>query len=382
MHAIKKVVPIGLAMFSMYFGSGNIVFPMLVGQKTGVQSTYAIFGLLITAVLVPFLALVAMFFYNGSYFLFFKRLGTKTAWILITIIMALIGPLAIIPRCVLISFSTIQTFFPTTQLILFNATSCLLIFACTYKRSRIIDILGVYLTPVLLLCLVIIIAKGFLSEAVPVNVNDLTSLSAFKFGLIEGYNTMDIFGSFMFSGVILSSIKSKFTLKSEKDFISISFLAGIIGMGALALVYMGICFVSSRYVDILSGVPTERLLSVLTLHLLGPYAGIIVCIAVSLACLTTAISLALVFSEFVSNEVLAGKVPYQKTLCVTLLISFLISTMEFSGIQKFLVPILVVCLPCFILLSVLNLAHKTIGFNMVKLPVLLLFVYSFYTYVY
>ena len=77
--------------------------------------------------------------------------------------------------------------------------------------------------------------------------------------------------------------------------------------------------------EVLVGVPSERMLMELAIAVLGPYAGYVICISVSLACLTTAISLALVFSEFLSKDVLKSKISYRSTLILTLLVSFVIS---------------------------------------------------------
>ena len=379
---LKYVTPIlstGFAMFSMFFGSGNIVFPVLIGQATKSQSVYAIIGLLITAVFVPFLGVFAMFLYNGSYVTFFKRLGSAPAWCLILMIMTLIGPLAVIPRCIVISFLTVQTFMPSIDFFSFSVTSCFLIYFCSINRSKVVDILGVALTPLLLCSLGLIIIKG-LTHSATNNVGSVSKMGAFLLGLKEGYNMMDLFAAFMFSGLIINNIKKKFFfITSKKHLLILTVISSLIGMLLLGLIYTGMCFVASAYSPEIKNISSTNILSTLTLLVLGDGAGVVVCCSVSLACLTTAVTLSVVFSEFLSKE-LSFKIPYKLALGLTLIVTLGVSFLGFEGIQAFLSPILVVSLPSLILMTILNILHKLIKFNLIKLPVFFVFFISLVCY--
>ena len=92
-------------------------------------------------------------------------------------------------------------------------------------------------------------------------------------------------------------------------------------------------------------------------------------ITVGLACLTTAVALVSVFTEFFHRDLFREKVPYTVILLGSLAITFAISTLEFSGISSFLGPILQVCYPGLIVLTILNIAYKMVGFTPVKAPV-------------
>src|ERR1700730_16757905 len=100
----------GLAMFSMFFGAGNIVFPLALGQIAQDKNFYAILGMLITAVGVPFLGLIAMTLFDGDYKRFFGRIGKVPGFIVAACIMGLIGPFGAIPRCIALSYSTAKMF--------------------------------------------------------------------------------------------------------------------------------------------------------------------------------------------------------------------------------------------------------------------------------
>ena len=371
----KKVntVALGMAVFSMFFGSGNVVFPVVIGQATGSQCPFAVAGLVITAILIPLLGLVTLSLYDGSYRDFFCRLGRVPGFLIIGMIMALIGPLAVIPRCVVIAHSAITALYPEVELVPFSALSMALTFFFTVQRGQILDLLGRVLTPLLLLSLIVIIGQGLVvSEGWE---SSLSWHQAFSIGLVEGYNTMDLFAAFMFASVVLNEIRQvdKDLLKNNRMLFSLYLRASAIGMGLLTSVYCGICVVAARHLSHLQFSGPEQLLGALVLSIMGPSAGLVVCVTVSLACLTTAISLAVVFSDFLAIEVAANKISYRLALVLTLVVSFLVSTLQFAGIQELLVPLLKLTLPALIVLTLANLLHKLAGIKMVKTPVAIAF---------
>lgn len=123
----------------------------------------------------------------------------------------------------------------------------------------------------------------------------------------------------------------------------------------------------------LTSVSSDRLLGQIALNFLGPYAGIVAILAVSLACLTTAIALVAVFSDFLQREIFREKVGYLPSLLLTIGVTFIFSMMSFKGVMAFLAPILTICYPALIVLSIVNIGHKLNHFNAVKIPVLVTF---------
>ena len=120
----------------------------------------------------------------------------------------------------------------------------------------------------------------------------------------------------------------------------------------------------------------------LAIQFLGENAGIVASAAVALACLTTAIALASVSAEYIYEDISFKKIPYIAGLIITLIISYFVSTLNFTGIVKMLAPILEICYPSLILLTMLNIAHKLWGIDTVKLPVFTLFFLSIATFLY
>lgn len=373
-HSQSTILKAGLAMFSMYFGAGNIVFPLVLGQLAEGNTFYAILGLLITAVGVPFLGLIAMTLFNGNYRHFFDRLGYWPSTLFILFMMIMIGPIGAIPRLIALSHATVNIYWPGTSLILFSALSCLIIFLTTYKKNRVVDILSYYFTPLLLLSLGLIAYMGFINMPMPTTSN-LEPSSAFLLGFMRGYETMDLLGSFIFSSIVLSCLEypnypvdHPHAKKNFRNMIFITLKASVIGALLLGSVYVSFCYAAAHNSVALHGLSSDQLLGQLALLTLGPYAGIIAIIAVTFACITTAIALSVVFAEYIHHEVLKGKSSYTACLITTLIVAFFMSTLSFTGIMAILAPILQVLYPALIVLSILNILHKVWHINSVKIP--------------
>lgn len=355
-----NIIATGLAMFSMFFGAGNVVFPLALGQVAQDQNTFAIIGMLITAVGVPFIGLIAMALYDGDYKLFFGRIGKIPGLLLATAILGLIGPFGAIPRCIALSYSTAKMFLDTVSLPIFSVISCSVIWIFTFRRNNIVDALGYILTPLLLGSLAIIIIVGLINAPqAPEAGHEIFEI--FIKGLNDGYQTMDLLGAFFFSSVVLASLKKNILLTNKdntKRLLGITLRASAIGAVLLALVYIGFSYVASYHSEALSNVSSDELISIIAVHVLGSHAAIVACVAVSLACLTTAIALSAVFAEFVQKELLSNKISYGIALSGTLIITFFVSTLNFTGIAAFLTPILQVCYPGLITLCFVNIFYK------------------------
>lgn len=355
MNTLKKIdcFAAGLAIFAMFFGAGNIIFPLALGQIALDQTPWGLSGLLLTAVAMPFIGLLAMFRYKGKVRLFFSRLGKIPGLIIASLIIFLLGPLGAAPRCIALAHSTLALSFPGISLILFSALACLFILLFTYRENRLLKLLGYILSPLKITLLLLVIIKGFIEapEATLISKN-LSQISHFWNGLKEGYNTMDLLAAFFFAPIVISSMGRSSGKENLNNFV---FIASAIGAFLLAMVYTGFCYLAYLYAFQLEGIPSEQLLGVIAIKILGPYAGFIVSLTVTFACLTTAIALIAAFASFLEKEVLKEKFGYMSILIISLLMTFAVTTLEFQGIARFLNPILEICYPALILLTFYNL---------------------------
>lgn len=349
----------GLAMFSMFFGAGNIIFPLSIGQYAADKHIYALIGFILSAVIIPFSGVLAMILFQGDLRKFFGRIGKKPGVFLALFLMLLLGPLGSTPRCVAISYTFMKTLFPQTSLVIYSLCACVLIFLFAFSKNHILPLLGKFLTPVLLTSLFIFIVMGaFFSNGT--QVTDLTNGHLFVHGLKEGYNTMDLMAGFFFSSGILLLLKTSLTKNdsaNKRTLLIRALKASLIGGVLLAIVYSGFCMIAAKHSSALIGVSKENILSVLAISILGAHAGYFVCIIVSLACLTTAIALISVFSQFIQKEILKDKIGYRVILVASLAFTFFVCTWEFSGISAFLTPLLELTYPGLILLTLINITH-------------------------
>jgi branched-chain amino acid:cation transporter, LIVCS family len=375
----SDALAIGLAMFSMFFGAGNVIFPLAVGQYAGTENFYAMCGLILTAAVMPIAGVIAMILFDGNYTQFFGRLGKIPGFLLALIIISLLGPLGSTPRCIALSYTTLKTSFPGLSPVIFSAAACLIIFLFTIRKNYILKLLGWVLTPLLLASLLAITVVGLATEPQMDNLNRIQG-SAFVHGLIEGYNTMDLLAAFFFSSTILNILRVHLKQSSLQNvYASTALKASLIGACLLAAVYIGFSYLAALHGANLAAAKDE-LLAAITMRIAGPYAGTLVCITIALACLTTAIALISAFTDFVQKELFKEKISYLAALTGALLLTFFVSTFEFTGISAFLGPVLQICYPGLIVLTCLNIMHHLNNFKPIKVPVFFAFGVSTFYY--
>lgn len=377
----SEAISVGLAMFSMFFGAGNIIYPLAVGQYAGDKNLFAMFGLILTAAIMPIAGVIAMILFDGNYRQFFGRLGRIPGFLLALTIISLLGPLGSTPRCIALSYVTLKSSFLNMPLPLFSVFACGIIFLFSVKKKHMLALLGWILTPLLLASLIIIVVIGLITAPEASSI-DSSNLKMFLHGLNEGYNTMDLLAAFFFSSTIINILRTRISENEAKqgNYLKIALQASIVAVFLLAAIYVGFSYIASFHGNDLSFDGKDELLAAITMKIAGPYAGILVCTTIALACLTTAIALISAFTDFMQREVFVEKVSYEITLIGSLIITFFVSTFEFNGISAFLWPILQICYPALIVLTFLNIAHRLTGFTRLKAPVFVTFACSLIIY--
>jgi LIVCS family branched-chain amino acid:cation transporter len=375
MKVKTAVFSTGLAMFAMFFGSGNLVFPLLVGQLSQGHTILAAIGILLTGVLVPFLGILAMLLFDGDTNQLFSRLGKPATFWFSLFALAIMGPFGVLARCITVAHGSYKLLFPATPLWVFSLCACTLLFLLTIRKNRIVPVLGSILTPLLLISLTAIAIFGLTSMPAP-PVLENGAWEGFKTGIFQGYQTMDLLAAFFFSTFIINYLRQNEHAEAP---LSAFFKASLIGAGLLSTIYIILVLLGARYAELLQGVPAQEMLGQIAQHALGPYAAPIVCSAVILACITTAIVLTSLFSDFLRKEVSKDKIPQSLSILTTLTIGFFISTLSFSGIMSFIGPILDIIYPALIVMTLFSIAYKIFGWKAVRVPTAVAFVLKLLT---
>jgi LIVCS family branched-chain amino acid:cation transporter len=351
-HNRSSPLIIGMALFAMFFGSGNLIYPLYIGTEAETSWVSATLGFLIAAVLLPFLGVIAMVLYRGSYDEFFNSIGKKMGFILSLILLTVWIPLGSAPRCMTLAYASIDSYFANTPpLWLFSLIYSAFVFFIITRELGVLDILGKWITPLLLCCIGIICYQGFVS------LSDITILqpfdsSLFVEGVVEGYNTMDLIASFFFSASVIHILNQSGSKISES--LSLVLKSSIVGMMILAAVYVGLISLSAHYVGSLDGVPKDQLLAYLSQHILGPNWSILAILAIFLACFSTSVALIIAYTDFLHDEIFKEKQHPYFSILLALAITFIMSMFRLEGITFITAPILQVFYPLLLILIIYN----------------------------
>ena len=352
----KDVIVAGAALFAMFFGAGNLIFPPALGFLAGDAWFLCMIGFFITGVGLPILGVVALARVEGSLDRFAGRVSPGFAKLMGTCIVLAIGPFLAIPRTGATVYEIgISRLFPSVtpivaSILFFTVT---LIFAI--KPTSIVDKIGKYLTPILLFIIGMIIIKGVQAPlGYPISKEFTQPLS---YGFIEGYQTMDALASILFAGLILSSLVAK-GYQSTREQVRVTCKAGFLAGMGLMLVYGGLLYIGATVSGVFEkGITKADLIVTITNSIFGSAGQTAMCVAVSAACLTTAIGLTAVVGTWF-EKLSHGKIKYVHTVILTTLFSTLISVSGIEKIVTFSVPLLIIAYPIVIVLIALTLFGK------------------------
>ncbi len=357
----KDFIVVGAALFAMFFGAGNLIFPPALGMLSGDQWLLTILGFALTGVGLPILGVITIAKVGGSLKDFAGRVSPTFAKILGAVIVLAIGPLLAIPRTGATVFEIgISPLFPTVPPLVVSIVYFSITLFFVIKPSSIIDKIGKILTPILLLIVGIIIFKGVSS---PIGVPVQTGIKlAFSEGFVGGYQTMDALASVVLGGLILFGLKEK-GYTDKKSLVRLTSKAGMLAGSGLLFVYGGLLYLGATGSGVLvAGLSKTELIISLTSSILGIYGQLGMCIAVSVACLTTSIGLTAVVGNFF-EELTNGKLTYRSIVIATTVFSIIMSVIGVEQIVKLSVPLLVLVYPVTIILIGLNLFGQHIRYD-------------------
>ncbi|MDD3224482.1 MAG: branched-chain amino acid transport system II carrier protein [Clostridium sp.] len=360
----KDTFFVGLMLFSMFFGAGNLIFPPFLGQLAGKNMWIAFAGFIISAVGLPILAIIVVSKSRGLNALA-SHVNPTFAVVFTILIYLSIGPLLGIPRTGSLAYQMgvapfLSSKFSDGMLPLFLYTLVYFSISCWLSLSptKLVDRLGKVLTPVLLLLIFAVFAWSFLKPMgnFAAASGDYAVFPLFK-GFSEGYMTMDAIAALNF-GIVVSVTLKSMGAKSEKSVISYSTKAGLIVGVLLVIVYAMLSYLGAESRGISSNAQNgAQILTSIANFLFGNFGAVIMGAIFSLACLTTSVGLITSCSEYFSS-LTPAKVSYKKWVFILSFFSMITANVGLTQILKISVPILNAIYPMAIILMIMFLCNN------------------------
>ncbi len=352
MKNAKETLVIAFALFSLFFGAGNLILPPQLGFKAGDFWWLVTLGFCLSAVLVPILGILAHARLQGTIFDFGKKVSPTFALGYAFIIYAISISLPS-PRTASVTHEiAIQPFFDTpyilTSMVYFG-----LVFVFVMNRSKILDILGKVLTPAIIGILLFIL--GIATFSYPFDFGETVFINPFTDGILEGYQTFDAIGAIVVGGVIIISIdlkKQKASYTEKKRLIRNA--GGLAGLG-LFLIYAGLIFTGAlMHGEFEADISRTALLKGISTKTLGNTAHLFLSVLVSLACFTTAVGIVTGTADFVKFRFGDSQKAYTLTAIIGCVLGVAMGQFDVHYIIAVAVPALMFIYPITIVLILLN----------------------------
>lgn len=361
MPAFKRsdVLALGFMTFALFLGAGNLIVPPEVGRQAGSDFWPATLGFLATGVGLPLLGVLAAAICGGG-----LREVTRPlpAWAAISFGVAIylsIGPLFAIPRTATVAFEmgaspwldSQQT--SQTALALYSVIFFVLSTFLALSPGKLMDRIGRYITPVLILVLAAMALGILLDPQGEAGGRSELQQSAFVFGFMQGYQTMDALASIVFGIVIIQAIRDR-GISDRRSITRLTIAAGVIAALCLSLVYVPMSWLGATSHTVASQYDSGgHLIALYITAIFGPAGQIILAVIITLACLTTAVGLLTSCSEYFNQ--LLPKVSYRSFVIALALFSAVIANQGLTQIIQLSIPVLVALYPLTMTLITLSL---------------------------
>ncbi|WP_299212826.1 branched-chain amino acid transport system II carrier protein [uncultured Aquimarina sp.] len=353
----KETFITGFALFSMFFGAGNLLLPPMLGYNSGEDWFIVAVGFIITAVVIPLLGILAHARLQGTMFDFAKKVSPIFS-IIYCVIVYIISVAIPSPRTAAATYETvIHPNFSNISSLLNSAIYFTLVLLFVLNRSKILSLIGKYLTPLIVVILLLVIGIGlFSAEEIT---NPIEKLSFFE-GLIEGYQTFDAIGAVVIGGVIIISLnlRGHTSFEAKKYLISRSgFIAGF----GLLIMYTGMIAVGAYFrseivinQELSDDLQRAQLLNTISLAALGNIGSTFLSFLIGLACFTTAVGIITGTADYFKGLFNNSQKIYIITAVIACFIGVIVGQLDFGTIIHIGLPIIFMIYPITIALIFLN----------------------------
>ncbi len=379
---IKDSLVIGFALFAMFFGAGNLIFPPQLGFLTGTKWGITFFAFALTGIGMPILGIFAVGKAGGDIRRFAGKVHPLFADILGTVIMLGIGPLLAIPRTAATTYEIgVLPFTAHVTPLISSLCFFAIVLFFSIRPSKVINRIGKYLTPVLIAVLGFIIIRSVLF---PIGVpQPPVPEPFFRKGFIEGYQTMDVLAAILFASIIIKEITAC-GYSDRKTLLKVNFFSGSIAAVCLLVVYGGLMYAGACSGSVFpADTGRTALLVGICAELWGTTGKAILAVCIAFACITTAAGLTATAGHYFT-KLLKQKVSYEAVVVAVCAVSCWLAIYGVGPIVRYSIPLLLALYPVCILLILMNIADEyipnryyyiggTIGTLLVSIPQAVIF---------
>ena len=364
---LRQKILVAGTLFGMFFGAGNLIFPVNLGQMAGQNALPAIIGFIITAVGIPILGVAAIGVTHSDGLQTLSGKVGKGYGIFFTCLLYLtIGPLFAIPRCATVSFTTGITPLlgadspERLYLLLFSAVFFAFVLFFSLRPGKITVWIGKIINPLFLFFFAVLMLAALLAPGAAVSAVEPVEAyrsDAFFPALIEGYGTMDAIAGLAF-GIVVIDVIRRMGVDNDDAIAEDVLSSGLLTGALMALIYV---------VSIVVGAQSRGLfelsenggiaLTQIAGHYLGGVGLFILAFTITFACLKTSIGLVTACAETFS-KMTNGKISYRSWAILFTVFSFAVSNIGLSAIIEYSIPMLMLIYPPAIALILLAFLGK------------------------
>ncbi len=355
----KDALVIGLALFAMFFGAGNLIFPPFLGLESGWDWPLGLACFVFVDVVISCIGVVAINRAGGSILSIEGVLGKRAALVLNTAAILCTGVIIASPRTAATTYemSIAPLLGDQIGLLPFSLLFFAVVLLLTLRPVRIVDIVGKVLTPVLVAGIVVMVAAGIATPLGPVGAPETATVVAD--GISAGYQTMDILAVVGFAIIVQESVRAA-GYADAKSQLSVTARASLVACVLLTLVYGGLTYLGATAATVVShDVNQATLITLITEQLMGRAGLIVLGVVVGFACLTTAVGLCGATAAYI-ERITNRHVSYRAALIAVVVIALLICNLGLTNIINLAAPVLSVICPPFMITVVLLLFRKHI----------------------
>ncbi|WP_174614997.1 branched-chain amino acid transport system II carrier protein [Virgibacillus ihumii] len=358
----KNTFIIGFMLFALFFGAGNLIYPPTLGMEAGTSYWAAIAGFVITGVGLPILAVTAISYVNNDARELADKVHPLFGLIFTSAVYLAIGPFFGVPRAATVAYEmSMEPFMSGTSslmLFIFTTVFFILVFIVSLNPSKMVDRIGQYLTPILLLSIIGLIVGGFFLLDNPLTEPSEKYTSApFFTGFVEGYLTMDAIAALAFGIIVVNAFKDR-GIQSKQELVKSTLKAGAITGIGLITVYSSIGWIGAKMAGTGNFANGGEILSGAADVMFGTFGALLLGVIVSLACFTTCVGLIVACGQFFAK---ISPLSYKWVITLVTVVSYLIANQGLNTIIKVSVPVLVFIYPIAIVLILLTFMQRLFG---------------------